>query len=554
MYEDTPYSTLGQIFHGSSDVEGDALSYTLLSALSHGTLSGVWPDLVYTPDPNFNGSDCVQFQVNDGEFESNVATACGIINPVNDTPVTDDQNITTQSNALTSITLTASDIENDNLTFIVLSQPAHGLLFGAAPSLNYLPNKNYAGSDQFTFIASDGNSTSAPSTISITVSQTTQTPQGTDGSGRFSTQSIPRISDFGIYAESKPENSVSYDFENQDMIPQTLSVSTDEKINLQVRLEDEEASTKIIHFGLYTNIRETSSDVDNSDAYMVFDMGSPVQTVDKNGMFKDAQMTTSYRDGSMLVDATMTFAKPMPKSDIILEVWNQGRHSVYKTIPDVITVGSELGPNTSGSVTMPAKISTDPIKVFSTAEGKVTEINHNGILAVENKDMGINISGFVKEALRGERVQITILRPDDSVYMTSAFVNHDKSYMIPTKLHTKWAKGFYEILVTFKDKDQGKIRFFVTDQVVGGEYGAIKNEPEKISQISKYLSGEMPKEELVSYLLEIGWSEDRIDNFLENNSPAYYNPYAIYYLGALLPLLFIILSILSKEKKRQVKH
>ena len=40
-----------------TDADGDTLSYTVATQPSHGTLSGTAPDLTYTPDHNFHGSD-----------------------------------------------------------------------------------------------------------------------------------------------------------------------------------------------------------------------------------------------------------------------------------------------------------------------------------------------------------------------------------------------------------------------------------------------------------------------------------------------------------------
>ena len=45
-----------------SDPEGQALDFTILSAPSQGRLSGTAPDLTYTPDANFNGSDSFTFK------------------------------------------------------------------------------------------------------------------------------------------------------------------------------------------------------------------------------------------------------------------------------------------------------------------------------------------------------------------------------------------------------------------------------------------------------------------------------------------------------------
>ena len=39
-----------------TDVEGNALTYTVVTQPAHGTLSGTAPNLTYTPAANYNGS------------------------------------------------------------------------------------------------------------------------------------------------------------------------------------------------------------------------------------------------------------------------------------------------------------------------------------------------------------------------------------------------------------------------------------------------------------------------------------------------------------------
>lgn len=56
-----------------SDPDGDALSYQITSLPAHGSLSGVAPDLTYTPEPGFSGADSFSFMVSDGKEDSEPA-------------------------------------------------------------------------------------------------------------------------------------------------------------------------------------------------------------------------------------------------------------------------------------------------------------------------------------------------------------------------------------------------------------------------------------------------------------------------------------------------
>ena len=48
-----------------SDIDGDPLSYSVSSGPSNGNLSGTAPNLTYTPNGGFSGSDSFGFVAND---------------------------------------------------------------------------------------------------------------------------------------------------------------------------------------------------------------------------------------------------------------------------------------------------------------------------------------------------------------------------------------------------------------------------------------------------------------------------------------------------------
>ena len=151
-----------------SDPEGYAFSYTITSYPAYGILTGIAPNLIYTPPANFHGSDSFTFRVSDSEGTLSPAATIAIT-VVNDPPVANPQNLELAPDTSASVTLSASDNCNDALTYAIVSQPSNGILSGTEPNLTYTPTAGYSGADSFTFKANDGTNDSAAATVSITV-------------------------------------------------------------------------------------------------------------------------------------------------------------------------------------------------------------------------------------------------------------------------------------------------------------------------------------------------------------------------------------------------
>ncbi|WP_375773236.1 Ig-like domain-containing protein [Archangium gephyra] len=154
---------------GSLDVDGDTLTYTVVSGPARGTLSGSGASLTYTPAAGYHGPDFLLFQVGDGTVESNVAAVTITVTPVNDAPVAKALSLTTAHGAPVSVRLEGTDGDGDTLSFEVVGAPANGTLSGTAPALVYTPSAGFAGEDTFTYRVSDGQSASEPVTVRITV-------------------------------------------------------------------------------------------------------------------------------------------------------------------------------------------------------------------------------------------------------------------------------------------------------------------------------------------------------------------------------------------------
>jgi hypothetical protein len=158
-----------------SDPDDDELTYTF-SQPANGTVTTnvALPNVTYTPDANYEGSDSFTYTVNDGEYDSAVATVSITVNPGNDdAPVADNLEATVAENGSVEITLSGLDPEDGtNLTYAVATGPSHGSLSASTGQvLTYTPTADYFGTDSFTYTVNDGTQNSSPATVSITVSE-----------------------------------------------------------------------------------------------------------------------------------------------------------------------------------------------------------------------------------------------------------------------------------------------------------------------------------------------------------------------------------------------
>jgi len=178
--EDTP---LNIIIDAASDVDGDSLNYKIINAPTNGVLSDCITsatydndlDCTYTPNQDFYGTDSFTYIANDSITDaSSVATINLTINSINDAPSVAATQIesTNEDTALDFNLTSASDVEGDTLTYIIVSPPAQGNLSctgSTSTACTYTPDLNYHGTTSFTFKANDGNLDSNISTVTLNV-------------------------------------------------------------------------------------------------------------------------------------------------------------------------------------------------------------------------------------------------------------------------------------------------------------------------------------------------------------------------------------------------
>ena len=154
---------------------GGAISYVITSNPSHGTLSGVAPNLVYTPAANYFGPDSFTFKTVYGAASSAEATVSINVNPLGEDPVAQADNATTTRNTTVNILVLSNDVDPDGdpLTITAVTQPANGTatITNGGTRVSYKPKSGFTGTDSFTYTVSDGNGGTATATVTVTVNR-----------------------------------------------------------------------------------------------------------------------------------------------------------------------------------------------------------------------------------------------------------------------------------------------------------------------------------------------------------------------------------------------
>ncbi len=165
------------------DANDDDLIFSIVENPAHGTLTGLDEEsgtVTYVPNNNYYGDDAFSFKVNDGFEDSNTSEVSIDIFPVNDPPYTANQELSVEQNGEASITLEASDVDGDELTYSIVDEPASGTLTGNPPDLVYQPMPDFSGSDRFSFVANDGEANSNISGVDVNVTPVNNAPSAAD--------------------------------------------------------------------------------------------------------------------------------------------------------------------------------------------------------------------------------------------------------------------------------------------------------------------------------------------------------------------------------------
>ena len=162
----------------ASDVEGDPLRFTIAEQPITGTATvDDTGTVVFTPGKNVVGEAAFTVVVDDGHGGETSAVVSVKISAVNDAPTVTATPIAGNEDETIIGTVTAADVDGDDLTFAIGRGPKNGAaMVDARGQLRYTPTANFNGTDRFVVVVKDPDGLSASATVEVTISPVNDPP------------------------------------------------------------------------------------------------------------------------------------------------------------------------------------------------------------------------------------------------------------------------------------------------------------------------------------------------------------------------------------------
>ena len=168
----------------ATDPNGQAVTFAITTDPTNGTATLSGTDITYTPNANFYGTDSFDYTASNGTYTSDPVTITITVEGEDDgDPTTNDVSATTDEDTVVTVNLDATEIDGDNYSFSIVSQPTNGTLGSVnGNQVEYTPNQDFNGTDTFTFEATDDRtgSRSNVATATITINPVNDAPVAND--------------------------------------------------------------------------------------------------------------------------------------------------------------------------------------------------------------------------------------------------------------------------------------------------------------------------------------------------------------------------------------
>ena len=173
--------TIINVLHNDSGLGDGYSNLEVISGANHGSLNVNVSDstIQYIPNPDYHGPDRFDYRITDGNGDYDDATVNITVEERNDIPVASDDAVTIDEDKDTVINVLSNDSGlGDGISNLEIeSMPGNGNASVVGDSIiEYTPNKDYNGSDQFEYRVTDTDNDSDVATVSITINPQNDTP------------------------------------------------------------------------------------------------------------------------------------------------------------------------------------------------------------------------------------------------------------------------------------------------------------------------------------------------------------------------------------------
>ena len=175
------------LLQNDTDIDNDTLSIHSVQNAVNGSVSmSAQGNILFAPSANFNGVAAFDYTVSDGQGGTATAQASIQIAAVNDRPFAGADGLTALEDArrvfsASELLRNDYDVDGDHLTVTSAWGAQNGSVSLASGQISYNPNRNYAGTDSFTYAVSDGNGGTTTGLVSVNVASVNDNPYFTVG-------------------------------------------------------------------------------------------------------------------------------------------------------------------------------------------------------------------------------------------------------------------------------------------------------------------------------------------------------------------------------------
>jgi large repetitive protein len=473
--EDTPVKILP--LTNDIDVDADVLSIVNVNHPIHGAVVvNINGEIIYTPDPNFNGTDAFDYTITDGNGGSSTATVNIIINSVNDLPlaINDSRSVEENTQVVIPVLSNDTDPEGDLLKVTTIGNPVNGEIYVNSDGLvTYIPNGDFHGSETVNYNVTDGNGGISNATITVTVFKVNKPPLAKNDT-RITKMNTP--ADILVLS-----NDIDLDGDVLTITDVTLPVNGNVAINSNgtitytpnVDFIGTDAFYYTITDGYAVNTAKVNVTIEQTTIQLpkVWKKTS-VPELNSDGTFSWTYTITIFNDTNrdidsiQIVDNLDTVFKSKGCTYEVTSIvaygtlWANGLYNGSNKVETLISDSSYVRSNSLNSIVIKLKVNNHNYvgDVFNQASlvGHISYINYHipGILSDD-----VSFSGLADPTVTNiPDIELLIpdgFSPNDDDFNQTFVIKHSEFTRLNLKVYNRWGNIVYENL-DYKNEWNGK--------------------------------------------------------------------------------------------------